>query len=318
MPNNPFERYKLLPARYLFRKAHTIILPGLKGASLFEVGKFFSQEIKTLKLQERAAAVTYNFLMAMPPTFLLLFSILPYLPMQNVEQTILNLIKLLSPNQNFYVNVHSVVTDFMVTQHNDVLSYGAILVLFFSSNGIMGLMRSFDKSVMYVKRTGLQRRWTAIKLTLVVLVIIIIGLAVLIVQSRDLNPYIHKIFHSVVAVKLVSFLILALLVFTTISIIYTYAPSLTHKFPFISAGSVFATLASILATSIFFFLVNHLLYYNKLYGSIGTLIAFMVWVWINTLIILMGFELNVSILLGRLSHQNDEQQDGEEERNAQK
>jgi len=189
-----------------------------------------------------------------------------------------------------------------------VLSYGIILVLYFSSNGIMGLMRSFDKSLsLYVERTGIQRRWTAVKLTIAIIGIVIVGLAILIAQSRDLNPFINKIFHSVLAVKMVSFVILGLLVFITISIIYTFGPSLKQKFRFVSVGSVFATIASILATSVFFFLVNHLIYYNKIYGSIGTLIAFMVWVWLNTIIILLGYELNVSILLGKLSHEDDDE-----------
>ena len=296
-----------LPVRYLFKKAHAIVIPGLKGATLFQVGKFFSRELKTLKLQERAAAVTYNFLMAMPPTFLFLFSLVPFLPLNNVEQTILNTLKLVSPNHNIYISVRNVVSDFMTTQRHDVVSYGIILVLYFSSNGVMGLMRSFDKSLpLYVKRTGLQRRWTAIKLTIMLIAIIIVGLAVLIMQSRDLNPYINKMFHSVFAVKMVSFIILALLVFISISIIYTYGPSLTHRLKFFSTGSVFATISSIIVTSVFFFLVNHFINYNKIYGSIGTLIAFMVWVWLNTIIILLGYELNVSILLGKLSKEEND------------
>ncbi len=309
MPGPQINIHKTSTARYVFRKAHRVILPGLNGASLFEVGKFFLREIKKLKLQERAAAVTYNFLMAMPPTFLFLFSLVPYLPLRNVEQTILNTIKLLSPNQNIYHNVYNVVSDFMNKQHRDALSYGIVLVLFFSSNGVMGLMRSFDNSLsLYVKRTGLQRRWAAIKLTVTLIGIILAGLAVLIFQSKDLNPYIKKTFHSLIAVKAVSFVILALLVFIAISVIYTYGPSLRHRFRFVSAGSVFATLASVLATSVFFFLVNHFINYNKIYGSIGTLIAFMVWVWLNTIIILLGYELNVSILLGKLSkEENDEE-----------
>lgn len=307
MPSIQTSIHRSQPMRYIYRKAHGIILPGVHGASLFEVGKFFFRELKKSKLQERAAAVTYNFLMAMPPTFLFLFSLVPYLPLKNVQQTILNTIKLLSPNRSIYTNIHSVVLDFMNTRHRDVLSYGILLILFFSSNGIMGLMRSFDKSLsLYVKRTGLERRWTAIKLTIVIIGVVILGLAILIFQSKDLNPYIHREFHSVLAVKAVSFVILALLVFVTISIIYTYGPSLKHKFKFISAGSVFATIASVVATSIFFFLVNNFINYNKVYGSIGTLIAFMVWVWLNTIIILLGYELNVSILLGKLSKQEQD------------
>ncbi len=288
--------------RYLVRKTQGITIRAANGATLYEVGKFFFTEIKNSKLNVRGAAVTYNFLMAMPPTFLFLFSLVPYLPLDNVQQTILNTIKLLSPNHNIYYTVHDIFIDFMNTRHKDVLSFGILLVLFFSSNGILGLMRSFDKSLpFYVKRTAFQRRWMAIKLTITVLGIIIIGIAVLIFQSKGLNPFIHRVFHSVALVKTISFIILALLVFFTISILYTFGPSMKHKFRFVSAGSVFATLASVIATSIFFFLVNHFINYNKVYGSIGTLIAFMVWVWLNTMIILLGYELNVSILLGKLS-----------------
>ncbi len=244
----------------------------------------------------------------MPPTFLFLFSLVPYLPLKNVEQTILNTIKLLSPNHNIYVTARSVVSDFMTTQHHDVVGYGIVLVLFFSSNGVMGLMRSFDKSLsIYVKRSGFSRRWTAIKLTIVLIGIVLLGLGILIAQSRDLNPYLKKMFHDGIAIKAYSFIILALLVFVAISVVYTYGPSLTHKFRFVSAGSVFATTSSVIVTSVFFFLVNHFINYNKIYGSIGTLIAFMVWVWLNTIIILLGYELNVSILLGKLSQEDHDE-----------
>ena len=301
--------YKLPHVRTLFKRAYRLVLPGLNGASLYDVGKFFFLELKTLKLQERAAAVTYNFLMAMPPTFLFLFSLLPYLPFKNVDKTIFNVLKLITPNHNVYVTVRDIVADFMAKQHSaGALSYGIILVLFFSSNGVMGLMRCFDKSLsLYKTRSGFQRRWTAMKLTLMLIGVIIITLTVMIFQSKDLNPIILTVFHSLAAVKILSGLILTLLVFITISIIYTYGPSLTHKFKFVSAGSVGATLASVLTTSVFFFLVNNFLNYNKLYGSIGTLIAFMVWVWLNTIIILLGYELNVSILLGKLSRDNSDE-----------
>ena len=302
MSNPRVNVLKLPPVRYAFKRAHKVILPGVNGASLYEVGKFFFSELRTLKLQERAAAVTYNFFMALPPTFLILFSLVPYLPLKNVEQTILNTIQLLSPNHTIYMTVRNVVSDFMTKQHQGALSYGIILVMYFSSNGIMGLMRSFDKSLsLYVERTGFIRRWTAVKLTLMLIGVSIVALSALIMQSKKLNPFILQTFHSIVAIKVLSILVLILLIFITISIIYTYGPSLTRRFSFISAGSVIATIASVIVTSVFFFLVNHFLYYNKIYGSIGTLIAFMVLIWLNTNIILLGYELNVSILLGKLA-----------------
>ncbi len=294
--------FKLKPVRYVLRKAHGVVLPGLDGATLYDVAKFFFLELRKVKLTERAAACTYNFIMAMPPTFLFLLSLVPYLPLKRVQQTILSTIKLIAPNPHIYSSISGVVRDFMGKQHHDVLSFGILMVLFFSSNGMMGLMKSFDRSeVLYKKRTGLQRRWVAIKLTVMLILVSIVTLSVLVLQNTTLNNLLPSVFPHTIAIKILSITILILTIFFTFCLIYRYGPSLHHKLKFVTAGSVFATLASMLATSVFFFLVNNFLNYNKVYGSIGTLIAFMVLVWLNTVIIILGYELNISILLGKLS-----------------
>jgi len=300
--------YKWPPVRYIIQKARQIILPAVGGASLYDVSKFFFKELRTLKLTERAAGVTYNFLMAMPPVFLFLFSLIPYMPLQHVQQTILSILRLITPNDHIYDTVSKVLIDFMNTPKPDVLSFGVLLILFFSSNGMMGLMRSFDKSQsLYVKRTGLSRRWTAVKLTFMLIAVSLLAISVLIIQSQQLNVWVLRIFHNVIAIKVLSIFILIVIIFFAISIIYKYGPSLSHRSPLISVGSLFATSMILIVSSVFFFLVNHFLNYNKVYGSIGTLIAFMVWLWLNVVIILLGYELNVSILLGRLSQEEDEE-----------
>ncbi len=308
--NQSFNVYKFPPVRYVFKKAHGIVLPGLDGATLYEASKFLFTELRNAKLTERTAAVTYNFIMAMPPTFLFLFSLVPYLPLKNVQQTILLTVKLLTPNNKIYLGISGVLKDFMNKQHSDVLSFGILLVLFFSSNGMVGLMKSFDKNQsLYKKRTALQRRWTAIKLTIMLILEGILSLSVLVLQNKSVNRWILKIYPHIAAVKVLSSIILVLVMFLTYCLIYTYGPSLKHRLKFINAGAVFATIASLTATSVFYFLVNNFLNYNKVYGSIGTLTAFMVLVWLNTLIILLGYELNVSILLGKLSQER--QKEGE-------
>lgn len=290
------------PLRFIYRMADRVVLPGFEKQSLFDVGKFFFRELRNNKLNVRGAAVTYNFLMAIPPTLLFLFSLVPYLPLQNAQETIVGALQLVIPNRNVSQTLSRIVVDFMNTERRDLLSFGILLTLFFSSNGMMGLMRSFDRSLsVYKKRSGLQRRWTAIKLTVLLIIVAIFTIAALILQSSLLDPVLIRLFGSAEAVQVVSLLIIGMLIFVTISLIYTYGPSLTSKFPFVSPGSVFATLLVIATSTIFFFLVNNILNYNKVYGSIGTLIAFMVWLWLNTQIILVGYELNVSILLSRLS-----------------
>ncbi len=288
----------------IVNKSKQIKLPGLKGASLFDVSRFFIQEVSDSNLLDRADLVTFSFILAIPPTFLFLFSLVPFLHLGNSEQTILKTLKMVTPNYKIYQNVAGIITDFMHKPHNSVLSFGLVLTLYYASNGMGALMKSFDRSLtLYRKRTFFQRKWTAIKLTLILMSVLWATIVVLILQNKSINKLLLGIFHNGTAVKVLSYTILFLLMFVAISIIYTYGPSLTHRFKFVSAGSVFATIATIIVTSFFFFLVNNFLNYNKVYGSIGTLIAFMAWLWYNTLILLVGYDLNVSILLGKLSQE---------------
>jgi len=300
-------KYRYKAVRFILKKANRIILPGVNGASLYEVGYIFVKKVFDTRLAERCAAVTYNFVMALPPMLLFIFSLLPYLPIKHVDQTVLYVLKIITPNTRIYSSVSELATDFMNKQHHDALSSGILLVLYFASNGMVGLMKSFDYNAsLFIERTPWQRRFRAIKLTLVLIFINIIAMTVFVIQTKSLNPVILHIFHTLTIVKMLSSLIMLAVVFIGISVIYTYGPSMTHRFRFVSFGSVFATLASLVVTSVFFFLINHFLNYDRLYGTIGSLIAFMVLIWLNTVIILVGYELNVSLLLGKLSQESDE------------
>src|SRR5690606_32368079 len=280
--------------------AERTVLPGSFGLTISEVSVFFFKQVSNTQLNDRSAAATFNFLMALPPTLLFLFSLIPYLPLDDVQQTIRYAIFIITPSQNIQESITGVIDDFMDNERRDLLSFGVILTLFFSSNGMMGLMRSFDRMQdMYVERTGLKRRWTALKLTVMLLIVAIISIAALILQSRALNGIILQFYDNIALVKIISFLILVAVIFFSICIIYKYGPSLRDRFRFISPGAFFATFLIIIATALFFFLVDNFLNYNKVYGPIGTLIAFMVWIRINTLVLLLGFELNVSILMGK-------------------
>lgn len=291
------------PVQVVFSIADKIVLPGADGLSLYEIGRFFFRELKDNRLFESCAAVTYNFVMAIPPTLLVLFSLVPYLPLQGVEKTILDTLRLITPNESFYTTISGVVTDFIHNEQEGVLSIGILTTLFFSSNGMMGLIQSFERehlSQVYVKRSWLKQRWDALKLTLMLLLVAILSIAVLILQSSALNDILLSIFDNVVIIRLASIIIIALIIFVTISILYKYGPSLSRPVKFVSPGAVFATILSVISSGVFFFLVNNFIHYNKIYGSIGTVMASMVLIWINTLIILIGYNLNVSILLGNV------------------
>lgn len=290
--------YNLAPFRAIRKWARKTVLPGFEGLSLYEVHHFFFKQIGNVKLNERAAASTYNFMMALPPSLLFLFSLVPYLPLSNVEETIISTLRLVPLSTEVAQSAESFIRNFIHTERTDILSFGILMVLFFSSNGMMGLMRSFDKSLHVKPRTLMQRRWTAIKLTVLLILVGVFAIATFIIQSQIINKYILMVFNNLFVIKAVSLLLILVILFCVISIIYRYGPSLTNKFKFVSAGSVLATSLIGIATTVFFFLVDNFLNYNKVYGSIGTLIAFMIWLNMIVMILLIGYELNVSILIG--------------------
>ena len=291
------------PFRALYRVTSRIYPRGFQGLSLYTVGRHLLKEIRVNKLNVRGAAVTYNFFMAIPPTLLFLFSLIPYLPVKGLQESIFSFLQLVVPPEHeSYKTISKFINDFLNHQRRDILSIGILFTLFFSSNGMMGLMRSFDRqSQIYKRRGAFKRRWTAIKLTVLVLVVTIVMMVALILQTKFIDGQLRKIFSNPLPLQLLSLLLVVTLVFFTICMVYRYGPSLTHKWPFISPGAILATIGCVLLTVVFFFLVDNVIHYNKVYGSIGTLMAFMVWMFLNIQVILLGFELNVSILLGKLA-----------------
>ena len=289
----------------LLQVSKRIVLPGFEGVSLYDAGDFFLENMNNVNLSDRCSAVTYNFLTALPPTLLFLFTLIPYLPLTDVHVTILTTLKLMIPNKETYDSVSAIVNDFLNKEQRSLLSFSLILTLFYSSEGMMGLMRYFDRDQkVYVVRNIFQRRWAAIKLTIMLMGVVLLSIVAIIIQTKTVNELLLQVFDNLLLIKIFSLLVLFFIIFSAISCIYIYGPSLTHRFKFISAGAVFASSICVLSSTLFFYAVNHFLDYNKVYGSIGTLIAFFVWMSINTRIIMLGYDLNVSILMGRIHKKN--------------
>ena len=161
---------------------------------------------------------------------------------------------------------------------------------------MMGIMRSFNKNyVGFAKRKGLHNRWMAIKLTALLFLVVLSSLVLLITQGAVLkwmgvqNLTIRNIIYYVRWVFIVG------MIFYSMAFIYKYAPAVQKRWKLLSPGTLLATTLSISASIGFSYFVNNFGKYNALYGSIGTIIVLMALVYINSLALLIGFELNVSI-----------------------
>lgn len=285
------------PARRIVNKSKTTSLPGFRGIPLFDVVNFFIGQVKTIGIRERAAAIAFNLVMAIPPSIIFLFTLIPFFPIsKEFEENLYVLIRDVVPGEKDNSILIGFLKDFINNPRTGLLSLGFVLSMFFSSNAIMGIMRSFDKNYMgFKKRTELQKRTGALKITAILFILVLTSILLLIGQGAVLKWL--GIGNSTIRSIIVNarWLIIILLFFASISYIYRHAPAVQKKWRLINPGSILATALMLILTLGFSWWVSRFGNYNQLYGSIGTALILMLLIYFNSIILLIGFELNVSI-----------------------
>ncbi len=286
---------------FLKRKAKYIYIPGFQKINLYQVIKFLFKQLNTLGLYDRASAISFNLIMALPAGFLFLFSLIPYFPKSfKIKKQILSIFKDIAPNSSTYNFILDIIND-LLSQHVGVFSFGFLLLLFYASNAMTGIIRSFDKSIMQNKPFFLHQRMRALRLTIILMMLVFASLVVLIGQDQ-LTSLLRAGFNINKSTILpywntLRWLIIILLLFFGNAFIYKFAPHIKEKWPLASPGALMSTTLMLITTYGFSYWVNHFSSYNKIYGSIGTVLIVMTLIYINALILLIGFELNVSIEL---------------------
>jgi membrane protein len=286
-----------VPARIIVNKSKNTSLPGFRQIPLYDVVNFFIGQVKTVGMTERASAIAYNFFMAIPPAIIFLFTLIPFFPInQQFQEQMFGLIKDVIPGEKDNAVLIGFLKDFINNPRNGLLSLGFVLSMFFSSNAIMGIMRSFDKNYIgFRKRTGFQKRLVALKITLVLFIIVVACILLLIGRGAVLDLLGIQNATLIKIIVNARWLVIILLFFACISYIYRHAPAVDKKWRLINPGSILATFLMLLLTLLFSWWVGRFGNYNELYGSIGTVLILMILIFINSLILLIGFELNVSI-----------------------
>ncbi|WP_207632869.1 YihY/virulence factor BrkB family protein [Foetidibacter luteolus] len=289
------------PVSFVINKSKGITLPGLQGLPLHDVFNFFIKQVKKVGLSERAAAISFNFIMAIPAATIFLCTLIPYMPISDrFFRELYRLVRDITPNRETQVLIINFLEDFFKKPKTGLLSLGFVLALFYSSNAMMGVIRTFDKSLHEKHKTNfVAKRLRAIRLTLIV-IFLLIGTVLISVGQGVLFKTIMGWLHIQRSnlrwlIKLLNWLVILALFLYSIGFIYKYAPSVKKRWKLVSPGAVFATALIILTTWGFSFWVQNFSNFNKFYGSIGTLLILMLLVFINSLMILIGYELNISI-----------------------
>ncbi len=289
----------------LIVKGQTFTLPGFDGIPLLDVYKFFIAEIRANSLPTRSKAIAFSFFLAFFPALTFIFSLIPYLPFfSDMDDKILEFLRQVLPNKETYTFIKSFIQpllqDLAKHKRGGLLTGSIFLVLFLTSNGVMAMMSSFDKSYdHYKKRNAIHSRLVALQITLLLMVLFVFSLA-LVILGQDMLAFVFdwlniKSGFTHFLFSLLRYALILLMFFLGISLIYYYGPATKKKYKFISTGATVATILSILVSVGFSYWVSNFNRLNVIFGSIGTIMLLMIWLNLNAFVLLIGYEINASI-----------------------
>lgn len=283
--------------------AKTVYIPGFRPLPLYTVIVFFILEIQKTSLANRAAALAYNFMLALFPAIIFLFTLIAYIPIKGFQKNLLDLFALIMP-ANAYDAFHDTIFDIIARQNGKLLSIGFVTALYFATNGVSNLMQAFNKSSLILEtRTWLKRRFIALVLTVVISVALLIAIVIMI-AGQSVIGFVRDELYSKAdfwlwVIAFSRWFIILGIFFISICILYRYGPANKRKWKFVNPGSILATSLAILTSIGFTYYTNNFSSYNSVYGAIGTLIVVMIYLYLNSMILLIGFELNASVDLSK-------------------
>ena len=273
-----------------------IKLKSLEGLSLYDILELYVLGIFKGAFSYRASSIAFSFFMALFPFALFILNLIPFIPLENFQADFLEFVEEGVP-PNTYEAIEAILKDIMETSHQGLLSSGFILSIFLMTNGINAILGGFEMSAHITITRGFFRQYfISLAISLVLSMILLITVAAIVIaevmiQKINIRGYVADV--SVIEWSRYGFILLMILI--TTSILYKFGAQETSSIAFISYGAVFTTILIVISSYIFGIYVTKFAKYNELYGSIGTLLVLMFYIWINCMVLLLGFELNATI-----------------------
>ena len=271
---------------------------GFNGLSIYDVTIFFWKGLIEGAITTRASSLAFNFFLAFFPSIIFFFTLIPYIPINGIQETLMELLTTVLPPSTNEVAFNTL-DDIINNPRSGLLSIGFILSLYFSTSGINSLIEALNSSY-HIRETRpiIQQRLLSLGLTLLLSFMLIIAMGLIIFGKYAVNLLTEYELITKYAATLIlcgKWFTILFILFIGISTLFHFAPSISKKWKLFSAGSIIATFGIIITSVGFNYYINHFSQYNKLYGSIGTLMIILLWMYFNSIILLTGFEINVSI-----------------------
>lgn len=284
-------------------------LAGSRGVPLYDVLRFFLRSIFNGDINQRAKGLSYSFMTAVPPLLIFFFTLVAYFPVDGVQDELLGELSNIVPAK-VMTPLSNTVNDVMGHRHSTLLSVGFISSIMLAANGLMGVISSLNFANRSVeKRPYLQRYLLSIMLVFVIYVLVVLTIALLmghklLLQLIYAQGWLTFTKTNTLLFNLGRWLLIIVAILTAVSLIYYWAPVKKQRVGFFSAGSVLATAMFLVLSWALGIYLGNFSRYNLLYGSIGTLLMVMFWIYFNCIVLLVGYELNISIYNGTIIKQN--------------
>jgi len=287
------------PIARIIKASKRVIIPGFDGVPLYDVTRFFIKGLTDGYITHRAAAISFSLFLAIFPFLILLFTIIPFVPVTNFQTYLLDVIQSLMP-EIAYDTVKETIIDIVTRPRSSLLILNFFLTLYFSTNGVNSLIQAFNNTSHDIEtRSTLKQYLISIMLVLIISFLLIIAIGLISFGTGILQAITpHSISDSQIffySLEVIRWIIIVSVLLLAISFIYYFAPARRRDFRFLSAGSTLATILVVITTLGFNYYVDNFSRYNVLYGSLGTLMIVLIWIYVNSISVITGFELNVSI-----------------------
>ena len=269
---------------------------GVEGMNLYDVLRFFVTGLINGSVSIRSAAISFRLLVAVFPAIILLLSILPLTPLQ--ADDVIDMLRIFFPGETVIL-FEQTVQDLLDKTQGTLLSITFVLTLVYASSSINAILSGFNASPL-IENKGSTWYSSLVSIVLLVVLVLMLGLAVILIgfsgqaiswlYAEGLLPG-----EVVLWLNVVRWILSLLLVYFSVSILYNFGNPDTDRWRTLTPGATMATILIVIISIVFSWIITYLDSYNRLYGSIGTFLALLVWVNANSSVLLLGFEFNASV-----------------------
>lgn len=280
------------------RNTKKIKLPGLDGLTFYDLWGIYTNGIIEGTFSTRASAIAYSFFMAIFPFLIFILNLIPYINFIDDFQLefLIFMDSLLPPTTSDMFG--EVFYDIASTPRGGLLSFTFLLSIFLMTNGINAIFTGFEFSYhTHINRSIVRQYLIAIAVSIIMalLLLLVVILAVYLTYAVDDLDDLGFIFKNIFTAQLMTYSAFIILVYLGVATLYYFGTREGRQSSFFSVGALFTTILIIITTFLFGLYIRNFSNYNELYGSIGALLVLLVYIWLNSNVLLLGFELNASL-----------------------